>query len=312
MGDNAFKDKIQSYIQKRKFMSDVRVGTEHDLSRHTNQSNTDMINRIFAEDKQIISAFHTTESVDELIRSSVLANLDMLELKFNNAEEYDKISISYAFDHKIGTAIQNKNNKLQGIDTNMITVVFTKDETANSVGLRLTTAYPGIDRTQCPGVKLTRHPADLIHDIQKTKKYQTADALEKACLENMCDLNTARSYMTRNSHTGDTCCVKSNTEKLNYFIEINGYNHNLRTEKQNRTTYKYLPVIPCENSRKTWQNVTPELDNLFRQKLPKLITTVDHILARCNQLQQEKTIVKQRNADELLADIDYDTIQPEL
>lgn len=312
MNNTAFKAKIQSYIKERKFINDVRVGTEHDLSRHTNQSNTDMINRIFSEDKQIVSAFDDTESVDNLIRNAVLADTDMLLLKYNNAEEHDKISISHAFDHKIGTAIQNKHNKMQGIDTNMITIVFTKDATANDIGLKLTTAYPGIDKTQCAGVHLTRHPNNMTDAMHKTKKYQTASPLEKACLENMCDLKTAQAYMTRNSHVGDVCCVKSRTEKLNYFIEINGYNHNLRTEKQNRTTYKYLPVIPCENSRKTWQNVTPELDSLFRQKLPKLITTVDHILARCNQLQQEKTIVKQRNADELLADIDYDTIQPEL
>ena len=312
MNNAVFKTKIQSYIKERKFMNDVRVGTEHDLSRHTNQSNTDMINRIFSEDKQIISAFDDTESVDDLIRNAVLADTDMLLLKYNNAKEHDKISISHAFDHKIGTAIQNKHNKIQGIDTNMITIVFTKDATANDIGLRLTTAYPGIDKTQCTGVHLTKHPESMTDTMRETRKYQTASSLEKACLENMCDLTTAQAYMTRNSHVGDVCCVKSSTEKLNYFIEINGYNHNLRTEKQNRMTYKYLPVIPIENSNKTWQTVTPELDELFRKKLPKLITTTDIIIQRCNQLKQEKTYFKQRNADELLSDLDYNTNQPEL
>lgn len=307
MGRTDFQNELQKRIRENRFISDVRIGTEHDMEKHTGQSTVDLMNRIFSDGKQVVSSFHDKESVNPLIQTCVQEHLEELALKMEGADQNDKISISHAFDHKIGTAIRNNSNKLQGIDTNAITVIFTKDVNANRLGLKLTTAYLCIDKTQCLGVHLTRNSADLASDIRQTWKYQHASTLGKACMENMCDMSTAQSYMVRSSHspTGEVCFVKSMTEKMNYFLEIEPGNNRLRTEKQDRLTHQYLPVTPVKNSKKTWQTVTPELEEKFRQQLPKLITTADTIRSRCQELELESTkeYSRQKSADTLLSNL---------
>lgn len=303
MAPMEWKDRLKKRIRDGRFIRDIRTGTEHDITRHTGKSCADMMDRIFAEDKQVISSFHDTESVDDLLSEAVQANLEQLSLLFKNAGPNGRVSISHAFDRNIGTAIRHADDKLQGIDTNAMTAVFTKDSGAGSLGLRLTTAYPCIDRTLCPDMHLSRCRTDLKQEIKNTRKYRHAGPLEQACLENMCDLSSARAYMARDGYTGDVCCVTSSTKKTSYFIEIQEQDHRLRTKKQDRSTGRYAPVVPESD-------LTPQMQEAFRQKLPKLTVTVDTILSRCKEIQNEKVMERQKRADELLTDI-HDAPSPD-
>ena len=300
------------------------------ISKHTHQSDIDIMERMLNKEVTNNSGFSEDIDIDQLLKDALHQNQDHIQDWLKNAKQWDRKGFSYVSDQKIGTGIKmdTQTTLIKEYETNNVNIVLKKDKNCET-GFSLVTAYPNIAHGDA-----TPTERDLQPVIKKTEHYKNADPVIQTALNYRADPKS-KIRITVNAgekNANDSAIFLSVKDKddpeLTHIIKLKEQTYQLAANREiidengrarrQKTTSKYLDL---RNETKPMGTAPAFLNNqtirqAFFNDYPEELKCADYINKRLTQQLspiQDKTrqthVQRTKMADKLIHNLKKPDIQ---